>query len=181
MNAPTSSPARQAIDPKLLRATMGMFATGVTIVTYRLDGEPAGMTANAFMSVSLEPPLVLVSVRAHSRFNEWVGVGVRYGINFLAEDQRALSAHFGGRPQADLGLPPFCEYEGTPLIDGSLVQLVARTVDVHPAGDHLLYIGELEYIRYGTQRRPLVFYSGKYQQMHAHTPMVTAGGCVEGW
>ncbi|QBR00636.1 flavin reductase [Paraburkholderia pallida] len=168
------------MDARALRATMGMFATGVTVVTYRMEGEPAGMTANAFMSVSLEPPLVLVSVRASSRFNQWVSKGVRYGINFLAEDQRALSAHFGGRPQADLALP-FCGHDGTPLLDGSLVQLVARTVDVHPAGDHLLYIGELEYIRYGTQRRPLVFYSGKYQQMHAHTPMLTAGGCVEGW
>jgi len=180
MNAPSQSSARQVLDPKLLRATMGMFATGVTVVTYRLDGEPAGMTANAFTSVSLEPALVLVSVRENSRFNQWVREGVRYGINFLAEDQRALSAHFGGRPHADLALP-FCEHEGTPLIEGSLVQLVARTVDVHPAGDHLLYIRELEYIRWGTQRRPLVFYSGKYQQMHAHTPMVTAGGCVEGW
>ncbi|HEV3429949.1 MAG TPA: flavin reductase family protein [Paraburkholderia sp.] len=180
MDAVSQSPARSALDTKLLRATMGMFATGVTVVTYRLDGEPAGMTANAFMSVSLEPPLVLISVRESSRFNQWVREGVRYGINFLAEDQRALSAHFGGRAQADLALP-FCEHEGMPLLEGSLVQLVARTVDVHPAGDHLLYIGELEYIRYGTQRRPLVFYSGKYQQMHAHTPMLTAGGCVEGW
>ncbi len=169
-----------AIDAKLLRATMGLFATGVTVVTYRLDGQPAGMTANAFMSVSLEPPLVLVSVRKNSRFNQWVDVGVRFGINFLAEDQRALSAHFGGRPQDDLELP-FCEHEGTPLLEGSLVQLVARAVDVHPAGDHLLYIGELEHVRHGTQRRPLVFYSGKYQQMHARTPMVTAQGCIEGW
>lgn len=180
MDAASQSPVRHALDAKLLRATMGMFATGVTVVTYRLDGEPAGMTANAFMSVSLEPPLVLISVRESSRFNQWVHEGVRYGINFLAEDQRALSSHFGGRPQSELTLP-FCEHEGTPLLEGSLVQLVARTVDVHPAGDHLLYIGELEYIRYGTQRRPLVFYSGKYQQMHAHTPMVTASGCVEGW
>lgn len=175
-----SQPSSTAIDSTVLRATMGLFATGVTVLTYRLDGEPAGMTANAFMSVSLEPPLVLVSVRANSRFNQWVSEGVRYGINFLAEDQREFSAHFGGRPQAGLALP-FCEHEGTPLLDGSLVHLVARTVDVHPAGDHLLYIGELEYVRYGNQRRPLVFYSGKYQQIHARTRMVTANGCVEGW
>jgi flavin reductase (DIM6/NTAB) family NADH-FMN oxidoreductase RutF len=180
MNALSQPLMKPGIDANLLRATMGLFATGVTVVTYQLDGAPAGMTANAFMSVSLEPPLVLVSVRAASRFNQWVSEGVRYGINFLAEDQRALSAHFGGRTQADLALP-FCEYAGTPLLDGSLVQLVARTVDVHPAGDHLLYIGELEYVRYGNPRRPLVFYSGKYQQMHAHTRMVTANGCVEGW
>ncbi|WP_167062153.1 flavin reductase family protein [Burkholderia sp. Ax-1719] len=176
----TSSTVESRIDAKLLRATMGLFATGVTVVTYRADGQAAGMTANAFMSVSLEPPLVLVSVRKASRFNQWVEHGVRFGINFLAEDQRALSAHFGGRPQDDLEVP-FGEHEGTPLLEGSLVQLVARAVDVHPAGDHLLYIGELEHIRHGTQRRPLVFYSGKYQQMHARSPMASANGCIEGW
>ena len=180
MNALAQPLAQPAIDAKVLRATMGMFATGVTVVTYRLDGQPAGMTANAFMSVSLEPPLVLVSVRNSSRFNQWVEVGVRFGINFLAEDQRALSAHFGGSPQDDLELP-FGEHDGTPLLEGSLVQLVARAVDVHPAGDHVLYIGELEYVRHGAQRRPLVFYSGKYQQMHARSPMVSAQGCIEGW
>ena len=172
-------PAAAWIDSKTLRAAMGQFATGVTVLTYRLEGQPAGMTANAFMSVSLDPPLVLVSVRKNSRFNQWVEVGVRYGINFLAEDQRALSAHFGGRPQEGLELP-FVEHDGTPLLRGSLVQIVARAVDVHAAGDHWLYIGELEFVRHGMQRRPLVFHSGRYQQLHARTPMV-ANGCIEGW
>lgn len=170
----------RTIDARLLRATMGMFATGVTVVTYQLEGKPAGMTANAFMSVSLEPPLVLISVRASSRFNDWVREDVRFGINFLAEDQRELSMHFGGRPEAGLALR-FFEHEGTPLLENSLVQLVARTADVHRAGDHLLYIGELEHIRYGAQRQPLVFYNGKYQRMHPHAPMLTSGACVDGW
>jgi flavin reductase (DIM6/NTAB) family NADH-FMN oxidoreductase RutF len=169
-----------SVDPKLLRKAMGLFATGVTVVTFTVDGQPAGMTANAFMSVSLEPPLVLISVRSSSRFNQWVRAGVRYGINFLAEDQLAVSGHFGGRPVEDIE-SPFCEQGGTPLLRGSLVHIVSRTVDVHPAGDHFLYIGEVEYIRFGEQRRPLIFYSGKYQQVHTHTPMITANGCVEGW
>ncbi|WGS55131.1 flavin reductase family protein (plasmid) [Paraburkholderia sp. D15] len=175
-----SSEPTGSLDPKLLRATMGLFATGVTVVTFTADGQPAGMTANAFMSVSLEPPLVLVSVRASSRFNDWVREGVRYGINFLAEDQRALSGHFGGRTVENMQVP-YCERDGTPLIEGSLVHIVARTVDVHPAGDHLLYIGEVEHIRFGEQRRPLIFYSGKFQQVHTHAPMISANGCIEGW
>ncbi|WP_200821851.1 flavin reductase family protein [Caballeronia humi] len=118
--------------------------------------------------------------RRASRFNQWVSEGVRYGINFLAEDQRALSGHFGGRPVEGIE-EPFCEQQGTPLLNGSLVQIVVRTVDVHPAGDHLLYIAEVESLRFGQQRRPLIFYSGKYQQVHTHTPMITASGCVEGW
>ena len=168
------------MDPKLLRTVMGQFATGVTVITYLADGEPAGMTANAFMSVSLEPPLILVSVRNASRFNQWVKEGVRYGVNFLAETQRPLSAHFGGRPEEGLELP-FCQHQDTPLLDGSLVQLEARTVDVHPAGDHQLYIGEVEHLRIGEQRKPLLFYSGRYHQMHARSPGAEWNGCREGW
>src|ERR1700741_5464380 len=108
-------------DEKTLRTCMGHFATGVTVVTYLADGTPAGMTANAFMSVSLDPPLVLVSVRASSRFNSWVRLGVRYGINFLAESQRPLSVHFGGRPNDALEIPFITEGQ-TPLLGGSLAQ-----------------------------------------------------------
>lgn len=168
------------MDTKLLRSVMGQFATGVTVVTFNADGEPAGMTANAFMSVSLEPPLILVSIRNASSFNRFVDVGVRYGVNFLAESQRWLSGHFGGRPEQGAELP-FIDHEGTPLLDGSLVQLVVRTVDVHPAGDHLLYIGEIEHLRIGAQRKPLLFFSGRYHQMHARSPGSEWSGCIDGW
>ncbi len=151
---------------------MGLFATGVTVITFVADGEPAGMTANAFMSVSLDPPLVLVSVRATSRFNRWAGRDIRYGVNFLADAQRELSSHFGGRP-VDGTAPAFRFHEGTPLLEGSLAHLVVRTVDVHPAGDHLLYIAEVEYVRFGEQRRPLIFYSGKYHQVLTHPPLMS--------
>jgi len=181
MNAPLfQGGSTNPVDPKLLRASMGLFATGVTVVTYLADGEPAGMTANAFMSVSLDPPLVMVSVRSSSRFNQWVGEGVRYGINFLAEDQRRLSGHFGGRPEEGFK-PPFSWRGDIVVLDGSLAHIVARTVDVHPAGDHHLYIGEVEDVRFGEQRRPLVFYSGKYQQVLTQAPTITGNACVEGW
>jgi flavin reductase (DIM6/NTAB) family NADH-FMN oxidoreductase RutF len=174
------SEERKVLDAKMLRACMGLFATGVTVVTYTADGSPAGMTANAFMSVSLDPPLVLISVRASSRFNKWVQHGVRYGINLLAESQRPLSMHFGGSPNDALALP-FIDNQGAPLLDGSLAQIVARTVDVHPAGDHYLYIGEVEYVRFGEHERPLVFYSGKYRQILTHLPLLSANGSLEGW
>jgi flavin reductase (DIM6/NTAB) family NADH-FMN oxidoreductase RutF len=174
------SEEKTVLDTKMLRTCMGLFATGVTVVTYAADEGPAGMTANAFMSVSLNPPLVLVSVRASSRFNKWVRHGVRYGINLLAESQRPLSMHFGGSPGEGLELP-FNGDQGTPLLDGSLDQIVARTVDVHPAGDHHLYIGEVEYVRFGEHERPLVFYGGKYRQILTHMPLLSANGSLEGW
>jgi flavin reductase (DIM6/NTAB) family NADH-FMN oxidoreductase RutF len=174
------SEERKILDTKMLRTCMGLFATGVTVVTYTADGSPAGMTANAFMSVSLDPPLVLVSVRASSRFNKWVQRGVHYGINLLGESQRPLSMHFGGSPSDGLALP-FISDQGTPLLDGSLAQIVARTVDVHPAGDHYLYIGEVESVRFGEHERPLVFYGGRYRQILTHLPLHSANGSVEGW
>ena len=107
---------QKILDKNLLRACMGLFATGVTVVTYLADGKPTGMTANAFVSVSLDPPLILISVRANSRFNEWVRHGVRYGINFLAESQRPISMHFGGSPNEGLEVLFISEQE-TPLLD----------------------------------------------------------------
>lgn len=168
------------MDPTLFRSTMGKFATGVTVVTFVADGAPAGMTANAFTSVSMDPPLVLVSVRAASRFNRCVAAGTRYGINFLAESQADLSAHFGGRP-VDALAPPFVHHDGTPLLDGSLAQLLVRAVDVHAAGDHLLYISEVERIRLGEQRKPLIFHGGKYRQVHAHAHAIGWPAPVDGW
>jgi len=177
---PDSPELTPQIDAKMLRACMGLFVTGVTVVTYLADEKPAGMTANAFMSVSLDPPLVLVSARNSSRFNQSVRREVRYGINFLTETQRPLSMHFGGRPTDGLE-PLFKSERGTPLLEGSLAQIVARAVDVHPAGDHNLYIGEVEYIRFGHQEHPLVFYTGKYRQILAHLPHFSTNGSTEGW
>jgi len=157
------------IDARLFRAAMGLFATGVTVISYVAEGQAAGMTANAFMSVSMDPPLVLVSVRRQSRFNDAVKVGVAYGVNFLAESQQPISAHFGGKRDESLEVP-FVERNGTPLLDGSLAHIVARATAVHEAGDHLLYLGQIEYLQLGEQRKPLVFFSGKYKQVEAHAP-----------
>ena len=160
------------IDPKLFRHVMGHFATGVTVLTYRGERKPAGMTANAFMSVSMEPPLVLVSVRQESRFAASVNISGRYGVNFLLERQQDLSSHFGGRPIADLP-SPFVEDADVPLLRDCMAQVVARVVDVYPAGDHLLYIGQIESLSLGEERKPLIFYSGKYERVDTTVPEPT--------
>ncbi|WP_213956140.1 MULTISPECIES: flavin reductase family protein [unclassified Variovorax] len=160
-----------SFDPKLFRDVMGHFATGVTVVSYLHEGDPCGMTANAFMSVSLDPPLAVISVRRAARFAAVVKEGDRFGVNFLLESQQDLSTHFGGRPVA--GRPsPFETHDGTPLLRDSLAQLVLKTVDVHEAGDHLLYIGQVEHMALGVERKPLVFYSGAYKQVNIHAPQV---------
>ena len=91
------------IDPTEFRRTLGRFATGVTVVSaYDEGGNPRGLTANAFMSVSLDPPLVLVSLDNRSRTKPVLERAGRYGVSVLAEEQRALSDHFAGRPQEGL-------------------------------------------------------------------------------
>jgi flavin reductase (DIM6/NTAB) family NADH-FMN oxidoreductase RutF len=175
----TTASSLPAIDPQVFRGVMGRFATGVTVVSFVRDGEPAGMTVNAFMSVSMDPPLVLVSVRRQSSFTSHVEVGTRYGVNVLSEAQEHLAPHFAGRPAE--GVPvPFSDHLGTPLIEGSLAHVIARVVDVHEAGDHLLYIAAIEHLWHGPEARPLIFFSGKYKQIHAHEPTVQ-WNAVDGW
>ena len=158
---------------------MGRFATGVTVVSFLRGGQAAGMTVNSFMSVSLDPPLVLVSVRRASAFVRHMRVGGRCGINILSEQQRKLGPHFASRPQKEVEAR-FEDHEGTPLLVDSLAQMVARVVDIHPAGDHLLFIAEIEHLAHGPEAQPLIFFSGRYKQIHAHDPMAQ-GDALEDW
>jgi flavin reductase (DIM6/NTAB) family NADH-FMN oxidoreductase RutF len=160
----------QRIDPQLFRRVMGRFATGVTVVSFLRNGVAAGMTVNAFLSVSLEPPLVLVSVRKASSFVDHVRIGDRCGISILSEQQRGLGPHFANRPEREVEVR-FREHAGVPLLEDSLGEMVARVVDIHPAGDHLLYIAWIEHIAHGPEAQPLIFFSGRYKQIHAHDPL----------
>lgn len=171
-----------AVDPREFRNVMGRFATGVAILSFVRDGHPAGITVNSFLSISLDPPLVLVSLAKGSSFANHVRKGDRYGVSFLSEAQEHLSAHFAGRPVDGLSVD-YTHRLDTPLIDNSLAHVVARVVDIHPAGDHNLFIAAVEYLWQGAEAKPLIFYSGKYKQIHAHEPDVYWGaveGAVEG-
>jgi flavin reductase (DIM6/NTAB) family NADH-FMN oxidoreductase RutF len=142
-----------------LRQVMGRFATGVTVVT-TTDGDTIhGMTANAFMSVSLHPPLVLVSL-GRCRMGEMLPRTGRYGVSVLAHDQEHLAAHFAAQRVSPVE-PTFTWHDGLPLLDGALAHLGCRVVDVHPAGDHMLWIGEVEHLRY-RDAEPLLFYTGRF-------------------
>ena len=112
------------IDARLFRSTMGRFATGVTVVTaFHDDGHPHAMTVNAFLSVSLDPPLVLVSLNNRSRMNAHLHLGGRYGINVLAASQEEHSRHFGGRSVEGLEVNwlPHLDTDA-PLLDGCVAQ-----------------------------------------------------------
>jgi flavin reductase (DIM6/NTAB) family NADH-FMN oxidoreductase RutF len=159
----TAETPMTVIDPREFRNTMGRFATGVTIVTTEVNGETRGMTANAFLSVSLDPPLVLVSMGNNSNMNKLLPQAMRYGVSFLAQSQQQLSQHFAGKPVEGLQVP-FVRKAEMNVIDGALAHIVARVVDVFVAGDHTLYIGQVEHLSYNNEK-PLVFFAGKYREI----------------
>jgi flavin reductase (DIM6/NTAB) family NADH-FMN oxidoreductase RutF len=153
----------QVLDLREFRNTLGRFATGVTVVTALEDGKTHGMTANAFVPVSLEPPLVLVSLDNRSHMHRILSAAGWYGISVLAEDQRALSDHFAGRTTENVHIR-FISRAGASLLDGAIAYFVARVVDVHPAGDHTLYVGTVQHFE-SRDDKPLLFYAGRYQQL----------------
>ena len=142
-----------------LRQVMGRFATGVTVVTTTERNTIHGMTANAFLSVSLRPPLVLVSL-GRCRMNEMLPRTGRYGVSVLSHDQEQFAAHFAAQRAAEVE-PRFVWHDGLPLLDGALAHLVCRIVDTHPAGDHVLWIGEVEHLHH-RDGEPLLFYTGRF-------------------
>jgi flavin reductase (DIM6/NTAB) family NADH-FMN oxidoreductase RutF len=150
-------------DPIHFRRTCGHFATGITVITTRDGDQTHGMTANAFASVSLDPPLVMVSVDNRSHLHRLLpGVGW-YGVSVLTENQAALSKYFSGQPVEGLDVT-FITRNGVALVEGAMAYFVVQIVDAHPAGDHTLYIGRVEHFE-SRDGQPLLFFGGKYRHL----------------
>jgi flavin reductase (DIM6/NTAB) family NADH-FMN oxidoreductase RutF len=159
--AETESPDVEGDDPAVaLRSTLGMFATGVTVITTLKGGQVHGMTANAFMSVSLDPALVLVSIDRRTKMCGLLYEGSRYGVSVLCETQSELSDRFAGRA-VDSAEPRFDVVRDTPLVDGALAHFVARVERSYWGGDHSLFLGRVEYARQHSGA-PLLFHGGHY-------------------
>jgi flavin reductase (DIM6/NTAB) family NADH-FMN oxidoreductase RutF len=152
------SPAVEAAAREL-RSVMGRFATGVTVVTTTHKNTIHGMTANAFLSVSLRPPLVLVSL-GRCRMSEMLPRTGQYGVSVLASDQEQFAAHFAGQRASDVA-PEFVWHDDLPHLSGALAHVGCRVVDVHAAGDHVLWIGEVQHLSH-RDGEPLLFYTGRF-------------------
>jgi flavin reductase (DIM6/NTAB) family NADH-FMN oxidoreductase RutF len=155
------------------RRTLGMFATGVTVITTQDADQVHGMTANAFMSVSLRPPLIVISVDRRAKMHALLHEGRRYGISVLADEQRALSDRFAGRTTEGAEEVGFELVHETPLVRGALAHLVARVVRSYWGGDHSLFVGQVEYARYG-EGRPLLFHGGRYEHLLGRAPVFSS-------
>jgi flavin reductase (DIM6/NTAB) family NADH-FMN oxidoreductase RutF len=165
-------PAELGDDPRVaLRRTLGMFATGVTVITTRERAQVHGMTANAFMSVSLEPPLVLISVDRRTKMCALLHEGRNYGVSVLCETQSALSDRFAGRTVDNAPEPRFEMIHDTPLVEGALAHFVANITRSYWGGDHSLFLGRVEYARY-SEGTPLLFHGGRYERLTPSDPSV---------
>src|SRR5580692_8648967 len=164
MNGPAmSGSCGTPTDQRRFRDALGTFATGVTIVSTRLDDLAHGMTANGSMSVSPEPALVVVSIASGARMHDILLRAGRYGVSVLSREQEAVSRHFAGRPQGEIRL---VESSGVPLVEGAITHVVASVVDAHPAGDHTLFIGAVLDFEHRAGE-PLIFHSGAYRRLIA--------------
>ncbi len=152
------------------RKAMASFATGVTVITVDFEGEVHGMTANAFASVSLDPPLVLVCVDHQARTHAHLHAKKRFGVNVLAEHQTAISQYYADpnpshrHAEREAGARFDRTQHGTPVLHGALAYLECRLHAVQDAGDHTIFIAEVEdvVVRQGD---PLMYFRGEYRKI----------------
>ena len=152
-----------AIDLALFRRVMGSFATGVTVITTEVRGEVRGMTANAFMSGSLEPPLCVVSVAKRARMHPLLSEAEHFGVSILAKDQERLSTHFAGGAAADTE-PSFLRVGRTPVLADASAIIATETVAAHDCGDHTIFVGRIVHLE-SFGRPPLVVHQGRYASL----------------
>jgi flavin reductase (DIM6/NTAB) family NADH-FMN oxidoreductase RutF len=164
------------IDAREFRRGLSQFASGVTVVT-TLDagGNPQGLTASSFCSVSLDPPLVLVCVDNRLVARAAIAESGSFAVSVLAEAQESMSRRFaGGGPDKFTGPGLAPGTNGAPLVSGALAHLECRLVASHPAGDHTIFVGEVLRLE-ATPGRPLLYHESGYHRLDKGEPAPDAG------
>jgi flavin reductase (DIM6/NTAB) family NADH-FMN oxidoreductase RutF len=150
------------------RTALGMFATGVTIVTARApDGSLVGLTANSFNSVSLNPPLVLWSLSQAASSMAAFRTGSHYAINILGADQQALAQRFSTRHADRFADVAFVQGQsGAPLLAGAVASFECFNRSRYVEGDHVIFVGEVEHCSHQAGSSPLLYHGGKFYTEH---------------
>jgi flavin reductase ActVB len=154
------------ITPDDFRHVLSHFASGVTIVTTcDADQRPTGLTASAFSSVSLDPPLILICVDHKSQSYPHIREGKRFAINILHQGHEALSRRFASsRLDKFDGVSYTLGTLGVPLLEQALAQLECQTVNEHVEGDHTIFVGRVQAVHVG-HGEPLLYYRGRYHRL----------------
>jgi flavin reductase (DIM6/NTAB) family NADH-FMN oxidoreductase RutF len=151
------------MDDRQFRQAMGKFATGVTIITTEVEGEVHGMTANAFMSVSLNPKLVVISIGEKAQMLEKINHCKKFAVNILSDAQQEYSMLFAGQIKEKREIN-FDHLAGLPVLTGAIAQVACEVVNAHVEGDHTLFIGKV--IDYKVEEgEPLMFFNGQYRSL----------------
>lgn len=162
------TPDDPAIRPEVFRRFMGRWATGVSVVTSHLDGVDVGMTVNALLSVTLDPPTILVSLQAAADSTPVVERSGLFAVSLLARDQRATSERFAQPlPVTEKfhGVEVHRGRTGAPLLDGCLGAIECRVTRVLPVSDHRLIVGQVVAVETGRDASPLLFYRSQYPEV----------------
>lgn len=168
------------IDSMTFRNACGAFATGVTVITTRMDDHDHGMTANAFMSISLDPPLIAVSIAKTARILPLMQAAQRFAVSVLAAGHEDLAMHFAGRPRDDIG-DPLRDLDGLPVVRTASAVFAANVDQTVDAGDHVIIVGRVSALETDPDRRPLTFHKGCFGRLNEETPpMLEPGWLLEG-
>ena len=163
----TSAPAEPQVDPAEFRSLMGHWPTGVAVVTARDGPLDAGLTVNAFLSVSISPPSVLVSLTQDADTTPVIERTGRFAVNFLAADQRPLSERFA-RPVAPaekfVGVSLHRGTTGVAILDGTLGAVECHLTSRATSYDHVLFVGEVVRVERGREAPPLLFFRSAYAE-----------------
>jgi len=156
-----------SLDTHLYRNTIGLFATGVTVIAVHQGDQVHAMTANAITSLSLDPPLLIFCVSRIAKMAAHLETGQPFAVNILRAEQQALSDYFAGRPPAEAPPPfDFDPWEGSPRLRGCAAALACRVEEQMPGGDHWIIVARVLAAHQGPEpRQPLVFFSGRYAHL----------------
>lgn len=170
MSLPVASTKAQSpsFSSSEFRHALGMFATGVTIITARAqDGRLIGLTASSFNSVSLTPPLVLWSLSRAAGSLMALSTGSHYAINILSADQKALAERFASMEKDRWAGVEFTQGAGgAPLLAGAVATFECFNRSRYDEGDHVIFVGEVEHCSHREGASPLLFHGGKFYTEH---------------
>jgi flavin reductase (DIM6/NTAB) family NADH-FMN oxidoreductase RutF len=151
------------MDDRQFRNAMGKFATGVNVIATETDGKLHGMTANAFMSVSLDPKLIVISIKDDAKMLDKIKESNQFSVNVLSCEQQEESMIFAGQKKPEVEFE-FDYLEGVPVVKNSLAQLSCEVHNEHVEGDHTLFIGRVTGLEL-LEGEPLIFNCGKYREL----------------
>jgi len=151
------------IDDRIFRDAMGKFVTGITVVTTKDDKDIHGMTVNAFMSISLDPKLIAISIDENASMYTKLQETKRFGISILKEEQKEISMIFAKQMERDREIQ-YTFQDGVPVIEDTLATISCSVKDMVKAGDHMIFIGEVTDLTVN-DGEPILYFDGDYRNI----------------